>query len=46
MSFTVMCAIKGKKCTLLIRCLIVWVFLINILVGLYTLTNYTRPEMW
>lgn len=41
-----MWAIKGRKCMLLIRCLIILVFLSNILVVLYTLTNSTRQDMW
>lgn len=44
MSFTVMCAISGRKYTVLTRCLIVWAFITNILVVLYTL-NVTRKEM-
>lgn len=45
-SFTAMCAIKGRKCTLMIRCLIAWVFLTNILLVLYCLTNSTHSEIW
>lgn len=39
-----MCSNSGRRCMLLVRCLIVWMFLTNILVVLYTL-KFTPLEI-